>query len=140
MLTLIFIARVQSQDAVGGSCGLLDTDTFTFLDMAKKPFCFKFNNYKADTTDLPDDPVINSTFFYFGTQVDQYSLIQLKESNMASTDRWVPLKDVSVEIEAGGITSSPMYARKYVDNTLWIFNQLSLVVVSSEGTVSELIW
>lgn len=45
-----------------------------------------------------------------------------------------------MEIEAGGMTSGTMYARKTVDSQRWIFNQLSLVIVVEAGKVTELIW
>ena len=74
-IILLLIACTQSQDAVAGNCTTSTTHKFTFLDMAKKPFCFKFSN--ADTGSLP-----YTYFYFFGTQVDQYSLVQLDDCTL----------------------------------------------------------
>ena len=48
---------------------------------------------------------------------------------------------MGVQIEAGNITSSTMFAR-YIDDDddVWVFNQLSLVLFVDEGKITELIW
>jgi len=144
LFALILASCVHSQ-VVPGNCTTLSTDKFTFLDMAKRPFCFKFNNGVTGPLGPPPDGYgmyKGTVFYYFGTQVDQYSLIQLQNSNLddGAGETWLQDQPVQVEVEAGGLTSEPMYARKYIGDELWIFTQLSLVIVLEEGSISELIW
>jgi len=134
MLLILALASSAQSDSIG-NCSTRSTDRFTFLDMAKVPFCFKFNG--ASTGSEP-----YSYFFYFGTQVDQYSLIQLDDSNLGDLtgDIWREDQDVEVQIEAGGVSSSSIFARKWDGNELWVFTQLSAVIVVEEGIITEVVW
>lgn len=70
---LTFIPFALSQgDAPYGLCGTLPGDSFTFIEDAEKPFCFKFKNAK---TSQPDSTYL---YYYFGTRVDTYTLVSLQ--------------------------------------------------------------
>ena len=59
-----------------------------------------------------------------------------------STEKWLLNHDVGVQFEAGNVTSKTMYARYYdqVNEQMWVFNQLSIVIVLKDGYVDEVYW
>lgn len=77
LLFLGFITLTQCQisgtpgDGLYGWCGTKPDDTFTFLDDAERPFCFKFMGANSDS----DTPYY---YYYFGTRVDVYTLVTLQ--------------------------------------------------------------
>lgn len=141
LVSLAFILVCVTCDDNIGTCGTQPGWTYQFLDDAESPFCFKFTN--AATGSEP-----YTYFYYFGTRVDTYTLVQLQGSNLNEeadssnqTVYWRAGEDVKVQLEAGGVNSTKtMYARKFVDGQLWIFTQLSVVIVVDEGKVTEVLW
>ena len=68
--TLISFSLSQGDDPYG-FCGTQPTDTFTFIEDAEKPFCFKFKNAVSSHPN-------NYLYYYFGTRVDTYTLVSLQ--------------------------------------------------------------
>lgn len=143
MLPMLSLAAIEDAESFGW-CGTSPLDSFAFLDDSEMPFCFKFNN--AAIAQDPPYPV----FFYFGTRVDIFELVSLQGSNLGeqttyvgnNTAQWRPNSDVGVQFEAGNLTTKTLYARKYDPETgkLWVFSQLSVVIILEMGRVKEVIW
>eukprot|EP01083_Nonionella_stella_P197937 727253_1 len=131
----------QQEEVIYGHCGTQFTDEFVFLDDGKRPFCFKFKN--AATGGEP-----YTSFYYFGTRVDIYTLVTVSGSNLGeqvagnNSLNWLSRADVGVQFEAGNKTTKTMLARKYdaEEDTAWVFTQLSVVIILDQGHVDEVIW
>jgi len=149
LLVIVHSMEVTLDDGPYGSCGTKSDDLFTFLDDAERPFCLKFSNANSDS----DTPYY---YYYFGTRVDMFTLVTLKFSNLGestadvnNTDdlTWTPNTDIGVQFEAGNKTTQTLFARRLPkDSTgnytgdVFIFTQVSVVVLLDQGKVDEVIF
>eukprot|EP00483_Globobulimina_turgida_P005123 UN05133 len=144
-ISLVFILlHAEDLDSYGW-CGTQSGDTFRYLDDGLRPFCFKFKNAATG----PGGPYPYTTYFYFGTRVDLYTLVTVSGSNLGETIatenntlNWRPGADVGVKFEAGNKTTTTMLARKVDAETgkSWVFTQLSVVIILDQGHVDEVLW
>ena len=79
LLLIACLALVASGDDPYGYCGTSASDTFTFLDDAEIPFCFKFKNGKvSDPGTIYQEGAKDTFYYYMGVRVDKYTLIQIQ--------------------------------------------------------------